>query len=162
VHISATSRKRRQRYSQCVILLPQFDIRRCRHIYARYWAGSVPESELQAGLSRCSSIWLSVRRFVASVTTPTEYDCRHIDSARAYRNETQVGDAIRESGLPRQDIFVSVYTTLHPGRLHYMMLGFQRPRSIRSLVVTKAALTPLMTRSRTLASVRWLSSPGYR
>lgn len=32
---------------------------------------------------------------------------RHIDSARAYRNETQVGDAVRESGLPRQDVFVT-------------------------------------------------------
>lgn len=85
---------------------------------------------------------------------PIEYGCRHIDSARAYKNERQVGDAIRESGLRRQDIFVSVYTTtLYPDRLHYIMLGFQRPRSIRSLVVTKAALILLMTRLRTLASV---------
>ncbi|KAN0126786.1 NADP-dependent oxidoreductase domain containing protein [Russula decolorans] len=32
---------------------------------------------------------------------------RHIDSARAYRNEAQVGDAVRESGVPRQDIFIT-------------------------------------------------------
>ena len=32
---------------------------------------------------------------------------RHIDSARAYRNEAQVGDAVRESGVPREDIFIS-------------------------------------------------------
>ena len=95
-------------------LLPQFDIlciRRRRHIYARHWAGSVPEPELQTSLSCCSSIWLSVRRLlVASAITPTGYDCRHIDSARAYRNEKEVGDAVRESGLRRQDVFVSVYT----------------------------------------------------
>ncbi len=38
------------------------------------------------------------------------YGCkirRHIDSARAYRNEAQVGDAVRESGVSRQDIFIS-------------------------------------------------------
>jgi hypothetical protein len=33
--------------------------------------------------------------------------CRHIDSARAYRNEAQVGDAVRESGVSREDIFIS-------------------------------------------------------
>ena len=51
-------------------------------------------------------------------SAPSKYDCRHIDSARAYKNEAQVGEAIRDSGLPRQDIFVSVYT-LHrvPDRL---------------------------------------------
>ncbi|KZT03086.1 Aldo/keto reductase [Laetiporus sulphureus 93-53] len=32
---------------------------------------------------------------------------RHIDSARAYRNETQVGEAVRESGVPRSEIFIT-------------------------------------------------------
>lgn len=32
---------------------------------------------------------------------------RHIDSARVYRNEAQVGEAVRQSGVPRGDIFVS-------------------------------------------------------
>ncbi|KAH9077118.1 NADP-dependent oxidoreductase domain-containing protein [Lactarius deliciosus] len=32
---------------------------------------------------------------------------RHIDSASAYKNEVQVGRAVRDSGLPRQDIFVT-------------------------------------------------------
>lgn len=31
----------------------------------------------------------------------------HIDSARLYRNEAQVGEAVRESGVPREKIFVS-------------------------------------------------------
>ncbi|KAI0824063.1 Aldo/keto reductase [Trametes gibbosa] len=32
---------------------------------------------------------------------------RHIDSARFYKNEAQVGLAIRQSGIPREDIFVT-------------------------------------------------------
>jgi diketogulonate reductase-like aldo/keto reductase len=32
---------------------------------------------------------------------------RHVDTARAYRNEADVGAAIRESGLPRADVFVT-------------------------------------------------------
>lgn len=32
---------------------------------------------------------------------------RHIDTAAAYGNERQVGEAIKESGIPREDIFVT-------------------------------------------------------
>jgi methylglyoxal/glyoxal reductase len=32
---------------------------------------------------------------------------RHIDTAAAYGNETDVGDAIRESGVPREEVFVA-------------------------------------------------------
>ncbi|KAI9913768.1 hypothetical protein PsorP6_005800 [Peronosclerospora sorghi] len=32
---------------------------------------------------------------------------RHIDTATMYRNESDVGKAIRDSGIPRQDIFVT-------------------------------------------------------
>ncbi|KAI9513343.1 NADP-dependent oxidoreductase domain-containing protein [Russula earlei] len=32
---------------------------------------------------------------------------RHIDSARSYRNEAQVGDAVRESGVSRGDVFIT-------------------------------------------------------
>ncbi|KAH9916484.1 Aldo/keto reductase [Fomitopsis serialis] len=32
---------------------------------------------------------------------------RHIDSARMYRNEAQVGQAVRESGVPRAEVFVT-------------------------------------------------------
>lgn len=48
-----------------------------------------------------SNLWCKIRR--------------HIDSARAYRNEAQVGEAVRESGVPRQDIFISrCYPILGP------------------------------------------------
>lgn len=32
---------------------------------------------------------------------------RHVDSAQYYANEEKVGDAIRESGLKREDVFYS-------------------------------------------------------
>lgn len=32
---------------------------------------------------------------------------RHIDTALAYRNEASVGKAIRDSGIPREQIFVT-------------------------------------------------------
>ncbi|KAH9894878.1 Aldo/keto reductase [Cubamyces lactineus] len=40
---------------------------------------------------------------------------RHIDSARYYQNEDKVGQAIRESGIPREQVFVTskVYDSEH-------------------------------------------------
>src|SRR4051812_47223495 len=32
---------------------------------------------------------------------------RHIDTARIYQNEADVGAAIKDSGIPREDIFVT-------------------------------------------------------
>ncbi len=32
---------------------------------------------------------------------------RHVDSAQAYRNEASVGEAVRASGLNREDLFIS-------------------------------------------------------
>jgi len=32
---------------------------------------------------------------------------RHVDSAQVYRNEAEVGEAIRESGLKREDLFIT-------------------------------------------------------
>lgn len=39
---------------------------------------------------------------------------RHVDTARMYRNETEVGRALTASGLPREDIFVT--TKMWPDR----------------------------------------------
>src|SRR5436190_20559579 len=39
---------------------------------------------------------------------------RHIDTAQAYRNERSVGRAIRDVGLPREDVFIT--TKFYPGR----------------------------------------------
>ena len=32
---------------------------------------------------------------------------RHIDTAHAYQNERSVGEAVRESGIPREEIWVT-------------------------------------------------------
>lgn len=39
---------------------------------------------------------------------------RHVDTAQAYGNESSVGRALRESGLPREDVFIT--TKFHPAR----------------------------------------------
>ncbi len=39
---------------------------------------------------------------------------RHVDTAQAYGNERSVGRALRDSGLPRQDVFLT--TKFHPRR----------------------------------------------
>src|SRR3954469_22805164 len=36
-----------------------------------------------------------------------ELDYRHIDTAQAYGNEESVGRALRESGVPREEVFVA-------------------------------------------------------
>ena len=38
---------------------------------------------------------------------------RHIDTAAAYGNERQVGEAIKESGIPRQELFVVTKLYVH-------------------------------------------------
>jgi 2,5-diketo-D-gluconate reductase A len=42
-----------------------------------------------------------------AVATAIETGYRHIDTARLYDNETEVGEAVRESGLLRDEIFVT-------------------------------------------------------
>ena len=32
---------------------------------------------------------------------------KHIDTAQAYRNETEAGQALRESGLARKDVYIT-------------------------------------------------------
>ena len=49
-----------------------------------------------------------------TVTAALEVGYRHIDTATAYGNEEQVGQAVAESGVPREEIFVT--TKLPPSR----------------------------------------------
>ena len=44
---------------------------------------------------------------VENVTTGIEIGYRHIDTAKAYGNEAQVGQAVRASGLPREAFFIT-------------------------------------------------------
>ena len=42
-----------------------------------------------------------------SVTFALNNGYRHIDTAKAYGNEKSVGKAIKDSGIPREEIFVT-------------------------------------------------------
>ena len=44
---------------------------------------------------------------VAAIQTALSLGYRHIDTAAAYFNEAEVGQAVRESGIPREEIFVT-------------------------------------------------------
>jgi diketogulonate reductase-like aldo/keto reductase len=43
-----------------------------------------------------------------------EFGYRHIDTAQAYGNEASVGRALRESGIPREEVFIT--TKFYPAR----------------------------------------------
>lgn len=54
------------------------------------------------------------------VARAIETGYRHVDTARSYGNEREVGEGIRASGLPREEIFVTTkvwYTDIAPGDL---------------------------------------------
>jgi diketogulonate reductase-like aldo/keto reductase len=51
---------------------------------------------------------------VRAVRAALELGYRHIDTAQAYRNEPSVGRALRESGVARDEVFIT--TKFHPGR----------------------------------------------
>jgi diketogulonate reductase-like aldo/keto reductase len=54
-------------------------------------------------------VWQSPQGEVtrAAVTTALKLGYRHVDTARIYRNEADVGAAVRESGVPRERVFVT-------------------------------------------------------
>src|SRR2546421_9864045 len=53
------------------------------------------------------------RECVDAVRSALELGYRHIDTAQAYGNEESVGQAIRESGIDRNDLFLT--TKFYPG-----------------------------------------------
>jgi diketogulonate reductase-like aldo/keto reductase len=54
------------------------------------------------------------RECVDAVRWALELGYRHIDTARAYGNEESVGQGLRESGVPRDQVFIT--TKFNPGR----------------------------------------------
>lgn len=50
---------------------------------------------------------------VNAVRWALELGYRHIDTAQAYGNEASVGKALRDSGVPREEVFIT--TKFHPG-----------------------------------------------
>ena len=63
---------------------------------------------------------------VTATTAALESGYRHLDTATVYRNEAEVGRALAESGVPREDVFVT--TKCPPERL-----GRERETLERSL-----------------------------
>jgi diketogulonate reductase-like aldo/keto reductase len=51
---------------------------------------------------------------VQAVRAALDVGYRHIDTAQAYGNEASVGRALRESGIARDEVFIT--TKFHPGR----------------------------------------------
>jgi 2,5-diketo-D-gluconate reductase A len=87
---------------------------------------------------------------------------RHIDTAQAYGNEESVGRALRDSGLPRDDVFIT--TKFYPGRKDPVA---EAQQSLRRLGVDRVDLYlvhwpqrgsawawPGMERARELGSAR--------
>jgi diketogulonate reductase-like aldo/keto reductase len=56
---------------------------------------------------------MSGARCQAAVRAALEVGYRHIDTATVYRNEREVGRAVRDSGVPREQVFIT--TKLPPG-----------------------------------------------
>jgi diketogulonate reductase-like aldo/keto reductase len=50
----------------------------------------------------------------SAVRSALEAGYRHVDTAQAYGNEGSVGRALRDSGIPREDVFIT--TKFDPGR----------------------------------------------
>jgi diketogulonate reductase-like aldo/keto reductase len=50
---------------------------------------------------------------------------RHIDTAQAYGNETSVGRALRDSGVPREEVFIT--TKFYPGRCFRRAMNAMSP-----------------------------------
>ncbi|SPO23259.1 probable GCY1 - galactose-induced protein of aldo/keto reductase family [Ustilago trichophora] len=60
---------------------------------------------------------------VSALVTAIKLGYRHLDTATGYANETEVGQAVRDSGVPRSDIFVT--TKLRPGGVHDPVKEFE-------------------------------------
>lgn len=71
-----------------------------------------PSKKLPSG-AKIPSIGLGVfqsrpgKETYNAVLTALKLGYRHIDTAQVYRNEQDVGQAVRDSGIPRQEIFVT-------------------------------------------------------
>ncbi|MBW3088257.1 aldo/keto reductase [Bifidobacterium sp. 82T24] len=62
---------------------------------------------------------------VNAVRTALEAGYRHIDTAMIYRNEASVGEGVRRSGVPREDIFVTTKLWNDDIRAHRAKDAFQ-------------------------------------
>ncbi|RKS75558.1 diketogulonate reductase-like aldo/keto reductase [Motilibacter peucedani] len=69
----------------------------------------------------------------AAVATALEAGYRHVDTAAAYFNETEVGEGLRRAGLPRKEVFVE--TKVFPSDYGYEQTLHAFEKSTRKLGV---------------------------
>jgi 2,5-diketo-D-gluconate reductase B len=86
---------------------------------------------------------------------------RHIDTAQIYGNEAEIGRAIRDSGIPRGEIFLT--TKIAPGNLHAANVRRSHEESLKRLGLDQVDLllihwpnarTPLGETLEALAALR--------
>lgn len=82
---------------------------------------------------------------IASVKSALELGYRHIDTAAMYDNEAAVGRAIRESGVPREEIFVTT------------KIWFDRLSDDDAITALQESLTKLDMDYVDLALIHWPS-----
>lgn len=75
---------------------------------------------------------------VAAITHALDVGYRHLDTAQRYRNETECGEAIARSGLPRADVFVT--TKVHEDNLGPGLLRPSVEESLAKLRVDRVDL----------------------
>ncbi|MFE5621108.1 aldo/keto reductase [Streptomyces virginiae] len=63
---------------------------------------------------------------IAAVTAALELGYRHIDTAAAYGNEHEVGQAIRDSGVPRDEIFIETKIWISDYGFEATLHGFDK------------------------------------
>lgn len=80
---------------------------------------------------------LSGQGAIAAILSALEIGYRHFDTAQLYDNEAAVGAAIRQSGLPRAEIFVT--TKIAPGNLADLRTSLEA--SLERLGVDQVDLT---------------------
>ena len=71
----------------------------------------VPVADLGTGVTMpvvgLGTLRLTGRRGYRALRYALEVGYRHLDTATAYRNESEVGRAIRDSGVDRGEVFVT-------------------------------------------------------
>ena len=63
---------------------------------------------------------------VATVKTAIELGYRHIDTAQGYGNEESVGDAVKQSGVSREDLFITSKLTNSEHGYHRTLAAFEQ------------------------------------
>jgi diketogulonate reductase-like aldo/keto reductase len=75
---------------------------------------------------------------LAAVTTALSAGYRHIDTAAAYGNERPVGEAVRDSGLDRSEVFIETKIWISDYGYEQTLHGFEK--SARKLGVDQIDL----------------------